>query len=121
VIELPDGALDHFLAEDPGGPVTMLNLLRFRPDGGRERYAQYVAQVQRLSAAQGLEVVFVGDGDTPLAAEAGQAWDAVVLVRYPSRQAFAAMVRDPGYRSVEHLRSEALVEAVLQPTVAVGP
>lgn len=30
------GDLAQLLADDPGGPVVMLNLLRFRPDGGRE-------------------------------------------------------------------------------------
>lgn len=44
----------------------------------------------------------------------------VVLVRYPSRSAFADMIRDPAYRAVAHLRSEALLEAVLQPTVPAG-
>jgi hypothetical protein len=36
MIEIDERALDALLAEDPGGPVVMLNLLRFRPDGGRE-------------------------------------------------------------------------------------
>lgn len=44
----------------------------------------------------------------------------VVLVRYPDRQAFAAMIRDPGYRAITHLRTEALVESVLQPTTPVA-
>jgi hypothetical protein len=30
------------------------------------------------------------------------------------------MIRDPEYRAVTHLRSEALVEAVLQPTSPMG-
>ena len=34
-------------AEDEG-PVVMLNLLRFAPDGGRERYAEYGAAVAPL-------------------------------------------------------------------------
>ena len=51
-------------------------------------------------------------------AEQGQAWDAVLLMRYPEPPAFADMVRDPEYRAGAHLRSEALTEAVLQPTVA---
>jgi uncharacterized protein (DUF1330 family) len=59
----------------------------------------------------------VGDGSTPVVAEAGQAWDAVLIVRYPSRQAFSDMVRDPQYSAITHLRSESLVEAVLQATV----
>ncbi len=44
----------------------------------------------------------------------------VALVRYPSRQAFADMIRDPDYQAVAHFRSEALVESVLQPTVPLG-
>jgi uncharacterized protein (DUF1330 family) len=55
----------------------------------------------------------------PVVAEPGQAWDAVLLVRYPSRKAFSDMVRDPEYQAGTHLRSESLVEAVLQPTVAI--
>ena len=45
-----------------------------------------------------------------------QDWDAVLLVSYPSRRAFSDMVRDPGYQEGTHLRTEALTEAVLQPT-----
>ena len=55
-----------------------------------------------------------------LVAEDGQAWDAVLLVRYPARAAFARMVADPEYQQVTHLRTEALSEAVLQPTSAWG-
>jgi uncharacterized protein (DUF1330 family) len=51
-----------------------------------------------------------------LVAEDGQKWDMVVLVRYPSRQQFVDMVNDPTYQRFEHLRTEALVEAVLQAT-----
>lgn len=109
--------LKRYLAEDPGGPVVMLNLLRYKPDGGRERYQEYVAHFQRTSAKFGAEVLYVGDGSTALVAEAGQSWDALLVVRYPSRQAFSDMVRDPDYQQGAHLRTEALEEAVLQATV----
>ena len=37
----PHGSdLKQFMADDPGGPVVMLNLLRFA-DGGRESYDTY--------------------------------------------------------------------------------
>ena len=49
-------------------------------------------------------------------AEPGQEWDAVLVVRYPSRRAFSDMLRDPGYQEGTQLRSGALVEAVLQAT-----
>src|SRR5919112_228247 len=95
----PRGAdLKRYLQEDPGGPVVMLNLLRFA-DGGAE-------------------VLYAGDGSTTLVAEDGQDWDAVLLVRYPTREAFSRMVADAEYQQVTHLRTEALTEAVLQPTTA---
>jgi hypothetical protein len=56
----------------------------------------------------GAEVLYVGDCSTVLVAPSGRDWDAVLIVRYPSRQAF---------RAVTHLRTEALTEAVLQATV----
>ncbi len=108
--------LKRFLAEDPGGPVVMLNLLRFAPDGGRASYADYVAHFREHSARHGAEVIFLGDGSTALVAEDGQAWDAVLLVRYPTRRAFSEMVADPAYQAGTSLRTGALVEAVLQAT-----
>ncbi len=110
--------LKAFLADDPGGPVVMLNLLRFRPDGGRAAYAQYVAHFAETAQPFGAEVVYAGDGGDALVAEDGQAWDAVLVVRYPSRKHFSDMVRDPDYQQGSHLRTGALVEAVLQPTTA---
>ncbi|MEU9184130.1 DUF1330 domain-containing protein [Streptomyces sp. NPDC048484] len=121
MIEIEDRDLDVLLAGDPGGPVVMLNLLRFRPDGGMESYQRYAdALGAGINARYGLQVEYLGAGGRALVAEDGQAWDMVVLVRYPNRQAFVDMIRDPEYRAVAHLRSEALVEAVLQPTSPMG-
>lgn len=112
----PRGAdLKRFLAEGGEGPVVMLNLLRFA-DGGRARYAEYARAIQPFLDKVGGKVVYAGDGSTALVAEPGQAWDAVLLVRYPSRAAFSAMVADPDYQRITHLRTTALTEAVLQAT-----
>jgi uncharacterized protein (DUF1330 family) len=100
--------------------VVMLNLLRFRPDGGRESYQRYRDAIAGVTARHGVQITYVGAGERALAAEEGQAWDMVALVRYPSRTHFAAMVRDPEYREHAHLRRDALVEAVLQPTVPLA-
>ena len=115
----PKGAdLKRYLAEDPGGPVVMLNLLRFKPDGGRESYGKYAEALQGTYLDKyGAEVIYAGQGSTPLVAEADQEWDAVLLVRYPSRQALSQMVADSDYQQFTHFRTEALVEAVLQATV----
>lgn len=109
--------VQRLLEEDPGGPVVMLNLLRFK-EGGRESYDRYgKATSTTFLPKYGAEVLYAGDGSTVLAAEQGQDWDAVVIVRYPSREAFNAMVADPEYQKVAEMRSAALEEAVLQATV----
>lgn len=109
--------LKQLLADDDGGPVVMLNLLRFG-EGGRESYEEYARHLRETFLPRyGAEVLYAGDGSTPLVAEAGQAWDAVLLVRYPTRTAFSRMVADPEYQQVTSLRTTALTEAVLQATV----
>lgn len=117
----PTGAdLKRFLDEDDGAPVVMLNLLRFA-DGGQGSYREYMRRFAETFAARyGVEVLYAGAGSTVLVAEPGQDWDAVLLVRYPSREAFSAMVADPEYLAITHLRSDALIEAVLQATVPLA-
>ena len=113
----PKGSdLAAFMASDQDEPVVMLNLLRFI-DGGRGLYQQYAQAFRDTFAPRyGVEVIYAGDGGAALVAEDGQAWDAVLIVRYPSRRAFSQMVADPEYQQITHLRSSALSEAVLQPT-----
>jgi uncharacterized protein (DUF1330 family) len=108
--------LKRYIEQDPGGPVVMLNLLKYGP-GGEESYRAYSAALKDYLPTIGAEVLYVGDCSTVLVAPPGWDWDAVLVVRYPSRQAFSAMVRDPAYQAVTHLRTEALTEAVLQATV----
>ncbi|MDH6229271.1 DUF1330 domain-containing protein [Streptomyces sp. MJP52] len=110
-----EAVLQELGAQDPGEPFVMLNLLRFAPDG-RASYEEYSRRAAVFLRRYGGELLYAGDGDTPLVAEQGQAWDAVLLVRYPSREAFLRMVTDPGYQEITRLRSRALTEAVLQPT-----
>jgi uncharacterized protein (DUF1330 family) len=108
-------ALARFVDEDDGQPFVMLNLLRFAA-GGEQRYAQYAKQTAPFLREVGGEVVYFGRSLGGLVSEPGQEWDAVLLVRYPSRSAFMAMLKNRGYQAITHLRTEALVEAVLQPT-----
>lgn len=107
--------LAAFLAQADDRPVVMLNLLRFRSDGGRERYAKYLSMAAPIVARHGAEITFAGDALPALAAEEGQSWDAVALVRYPSRRAFADLIGDADYALADPVRISALEEAVLQP------
>jgi uncharacterized protein (DUF1330 family) len=95
------------------GPVTMLNLLAYKPAGGRERYAEYVAAVSPLVERLGGRLVFQGAAAPALIG--GQSWDEVLLVEYPSRRDFLEMIRSPEYRAIAHLRTEALDHSELHP------
>jgi len=115
---LDASALDDFLAADPNGSVVMLNLIRFAP-GGQAKYMQYIERFSSsgVNERYGVTIVYAGVGHSSLAAD-GDDWDMVALVSYPSRQHFVDMVNDPDYVAFEHLRTEAVATAVLQPTTA---
>lgn len=95
------------------GPVVMLNLLAFKPDGGRERYEEYGQAVAPSLEKVGGRIVFMGAPGLPLLGE--DPWDLVVLVEYPSRQAFLDMIASAEYQAIGHLRTEALVRSELHP------
>jgi uncharacterized protein (DUF1330 family) len=114
----PTGAdLKRFLESAPDQPVVMLNLLRFKPDGGRASYEAYAREIVPFLEKVGAKTLYLGDTSTTLVAPASHEWDAVLLVRYPSRRAFSEMVADPDYQRITALRTQALSEAVLQATV----
>lgn len=112
--------LKRFLVEDGGGPVVMLNLLKLKADGGRAGYAEYARRVQPFLDAVGAQVLYAGDCSTTLVAPDGHDWDAILVVRYPSRAAFSAMVANPDYQAITGLRSGSLDSAVLQATIPWG-
>jgi uncharacterized protein (DUF1330 family) len=113
----PTGAdLKKFLAEDLGGPVVMLNLLRFK-EGKRASYDEYLRAIRPFLDQYDARVLYVGDCSTKLVAPKEHQWDTVLIVRYPSRQAFSSMVADPSYQEITGMRTEALEDAVLQATV----
>src|SRR3954470_23638359 len=113
----PTGSdLKRYLAEDPGGEVVMLNLLSYA-EGGVDSYREYAAKIQPFLDGVGGSIVYAGNCSTAVVAPDDWDWDAILLVRYPSREAFSRMVSDPEYQEVTAWRTGALTEAVLQATV----
>lgn len=108
-----EGFVAYAARAGDGMPVVMLNLLRFLPEGGRERYEEYGAAVAPLLEKVGGQVRFLGRAAPPLLS--GGPWDLVLLVEYPTRQAFLEMVGSEEYKAIAHLRTEALAEGELHP------
>jgi uncharacterized protein (DUF1330 family) len=117
-IDLPNEEAFAAFSERAGeGPVFMLNLLEFRPDGGAERYAEYGEAVAPLLARAGGRAVFAGRPAESLIGEG--TWDLMLLVSYPSRQAFLDMISSSEYQAIEHLRTEALRRSELRAMDAI--
>ena len=114
-IEPTADALERFLIGDTGRPLVLTQLLRFNP-GGRDLYLQYFAKVEPLLGRIGAQLTYAGEClEEPLLAGPNQAWDAVVIVRYPTRAAYAELLKDPDYQSAVALRRAALSEVVMLP------
>lgn len=109
------------MAADDGGPVVMLNLLRYAGERGRESYRRYAAAAGPFMERVGARALYAGDCDVALVAPDGHEWDAALVVLYPSRAAFLEMVKDPGYQAITPLRSDGLSAAVLHATKPWGP
>jgi uncharacterized protein (DUF1330 family) len=114
---LNEEALAAFAKRAADGPVFMLNLLEFQPDGGAERYGEYGEAVAPLLERAGGRAIFAGQPAEELIGEGS--WDLMVLVSYPTRQAFLDMVSSPEYQAVAHLRTEALVRSELRAMDAI--
>src|SRR5256885_351510 len=112
-IDTPDPeALAAFAKRAADGPVYMLNLLEFLPDGGAERYGEYGQAVAPLLEGVGGRAVFAGRPSESLIGDGS--WDLMVLVEYPTRQAFLDMVSSPAYQEIAHLRTESLRRSELR-------
>jgi uncharacterized protein (DUF1330 family) len=115
MVSLSPVALEKFLTEHDETPVVMLNLIRFEPDGGRERYLAYLGMARPVLERFGARILFGGDGLSILTDAPTGGWDAVVLVQYPLRSAFRDMVADPEYQIAFKVGVSAIADIVLQP------
>jgi uncharacterized protein (DUF1330 family) len=91
---------------DPAAPVVMLNLMRFREraldgDGsGWDAYLRYSALTVPMIKARGGTLLWTGNAKAvALGAEAGNQWDYVALVYYPTLAAFTDMMTSPDYEA----------------------
>lgn len=95
-------------------PFVMLNLLKFKKDGGRETYLRYIKESGPFVEGVGGNVLYFGKATELL--NGTETWDIVMLVQYPSRKAFLEMADNPGYLKVHELREQALERADLYVT-----
>jgi len=106
----------------PGtGPVLMLNLVKF---ADRRLYIEeYLPAFKRVTGLLGIEakVNLVSDILASVVADEGEDWDAMLVVEYPSVEAFLTVAQSDAYREIaEPLRLAALADLKLYMTRRVA-
>jgi uncharacterized protein (DUF1330 family) len=109
-------AVEALAQSAEAGKVVMLNLLKFKSGGGVASYMEYVRRVTPILERIGSKIIFAGPVTSTVIGD--QPWDSILLVEYPSRKAFVAMVTSPEYQAIHHFRDEALERGELH---AVSP
>ncbi len=94
-------------ASDNDTPVVMINLLQFKQEGAAS-YQRYAKEVQPFLDAVGATIVYAGDASHVVAGDIDRPfWDAIAVVRYPSRAAFVSMATNPDYHERAHVHRAA--------------
>lgn len=102
-----------FKSNPDEGPIVMLNLLKFKPNGEKD-YARYAKATGEIISNLGGRVLYAGRAAELLTGQ--EEWDAVLMVQYPSRKVFLKMIKDSEYQKIHADRETALERAVLYAT-----
>ena len=97
-----------------GGPVVMLNLLKFKAREGQSEYNKYGNSVVKMVEDRGGKLLWMGKVDQALIGDVdANDWDAIALVQYPSRKAFIDMTTSKEYEGAHEHRESGLERTVL--------
>ncbi|MEM9705730.1 MAG: DUF1330 domain-containing protein [Pseudomonadota bacterium] len=119
--------LNAFMKAEDDGPISMLNMLRFRRNAqydddhpnaskslsGLEAYGLYGMEVQKHLERVGGKLVYAFNPKVTVIGPDDEKWHAIFIVQYPNAAAFIAMVSDPGYQEISKHRTAALADSRL--------
>lgn len=95
------------------GPVVMVNLLKFKGNGGVDEYERYGKSVVGIIENLGGKLLWQGRADQILIGDPDETWDAVALVQYPSRKSFIEMTATREYNAIHEHRASGLERTVV--------
>jgi uncharacterized protein (DUF1330 family) len=104
-IEINQDQFRELLKNPNDKPFVMLNLLKFKKDGGRKSYARYIKEASRFVEGVGGKLLIFSRPKELLTG---------------TRKAFLAMANNPEYLKIHSFREEALDNAVLYATDAIA-
>lgn len=113
-IEINQDQFRELLKNRNDKPFVMLNLLKFKKDGGSKSYARYIKEASRFVGGVGGKLLLLSRPKELL--NGTETWDILMLVQYPSRKAFIEMANNVESLKIHSFREEALESAVLYAT-----
>jgi len=100
-------------------PVVMINLLKFKPDGGVAHYERYAEEVVPHMQAVNAVLLFAGNAKVSLIGQTEPPWwDTILVVEYPTPSAFLEMIGSEAYLKVHEHRAAGVERAELIATNA---
>jgi uncharacterized protein (DUF1330 family) len=90
----------------PDGPIVMVNLLKFKANGGREEYRKYGLKVLPIFERIGARILFAGEAKMCLIGNGD--WDQIALVEYPNKTALIKLAVSAEYRAAQKHREAGL-------------
>ncbi|MFT4826715.1 MAG: hypothetical protein ACJAUG_003180 [Halioglobus sp.] len=119
-----DEQIAALIEKDQGGPINMLNLLKFKefaeyPDGsdvqlsGKDAYMRYGRKVAEQVINLGGEFLFMNNANTLVIGDGELQWDMVGLVKYPSVAAFIEMTGSGEFDEIHVHREAGLAHQLL--------
>jgi uncharacterized protein (DUF1330 family) len=94
-------------------PVVMLNLNRYRANGGREAYARYAEVALRVLDRVGGRILWAAPAIGTVIGDDSDRYDEVIAVWYPSLAAFMELATDSELHSARGHRLDGLERAAL--------
>ena len=93
------------------GKVMMLNLLKFKKDGGEQQYQKYMAATTPFMQKTNAKVIFYGKPTFSFIGPTELEWDKVLIVEYANKADFLNMITAEGYPAA--MRTAALEDSRL--------
>lgn len=105
--------IDALRKSAPKGPVVMVNLLKFLPDGGREAYKRYMETATRAAQDAKTEMRVLHAATAGPDVAGGEDWDYVIVVEYADINHYANLMVHPIYQNEAiPIRKQALSKAL---------
>ena len=110
--------IKELLSHPDEKPLVMINLLKFisGKDGkkdGQRSYNKYTAAVEPMLKKVGGRLLWMGSVSQVFIGLSEDHWDMVLLVEYPSREAFMQMISSREYLDAHKYREAGLENSVL--------